>query len=81
MQDADLWRDRSAINFADNVRTKLLMVHGANDPRCPVEQSRLFRDRLLKLGRSAGVDFEYIEFTDEGHGSTDIEQRMRPISH
>src|SRR5712691_4921855 len=62
---------------AINVRAKLLMVHGANDPRCPVEQSRLFHDRLLELGRSAGVDFEYVEFTDEGHGSTDIEQKIR----
>jgi dipeptidyl aminopeptidase/acylaminoacyl peptidase len=53
------------------------MVHGANDPRCPVEQSRLFRDRLVELERSADVDFEYVEFTDEGHGSTDIEQRIR----
>ena len=77
VQDADLWRDRSAINFANNLRAKLLMVHGANDPRCPVEQSRLFRDRLVELGRSAGVDFEYVEFTDEGHGSTDIEERIR----
>jgi dipeptidyl aminopeptidase/acylaminoacyl peptidase len=77
VQDADLWRDRSAINFAANVRAKLLIVHGANDPRCPVEQSRLFRDRLRELGRIEGVDFEYVEFTDEGHGSTDIEHRIR----
>jgi dipeptidyl aminopeptidase/acylaminoacyl peptidase len=59
------------------VRAKLLIVHYANDPRCPVEQSHLFRDRLLKLERIEGVDFEYVEFADEGHGSTDIEQRMR----
>ena len=77
VQEADLWRDRSAINFADNLRAKLMMVHGANDPRCPVEQSRLLRDRLLALDRTEGVDFEYVEFTDEGHGSTDIEQKIR----
>jgi dipeptidyl aminopeptidase/acylaminoacyl peptidase len=76
-QDTDLWRDRSAINFADNVHAKLLIVHGANDPRCPVEQSRLFRDRLLELEHIKGVDFEYVEFADEGYGSTDIEQRSR----
>ena len=77
VQDADLWRDRSAINFADNMHAKLLIVHGANDPRCPVEQSRLFRDRLLELEHIEGVDFEYVEFADEGHGSMDIEQRSR----
>ena len=53
------------------------MVHGANDPRCPVDQSRLFRDRLLELGKREGLDFEYVEFGDEGHGSNDIEQKIR----
>jgi dipeptidyl aminopeptidase/acylaminoacyl peptidase len=76
-QDAALWADRSAINFAQNLRAKLLMVHGTNDPRCPVEQSRVFRDRLIELGRREGTDFEYIELSDEGHGSSDIEQKIR----
>ena len=75
--NADLWADRSAVNFAQNLKAKLLIVHGANDPRCPVEQSRIFRDRLLELGYREGVDFEYIEFADEGHGSNDIEQKIR----
>jgi dipeptidyl aminopeptidase/acylaminoacyl peptidase len=76
-ENAELWADRSAINFADRLRAKLLMVHGANDPRCPVDQSRMFRDRLLELGREAGKDFEYVELADEGHGSNDIEQKIR----
>ncbi len=63
-----LWRDRSAIEFVDNVRAKLLIGHGINDPRCPIGQSRDFRDRLLELGRREGEDFEYHEFDDEGHG-------------
>jgi len=72
-----LWRDRSAIEFADKLTAKLLMVHGVNDPRCPVEQSRIFRDRLLELGRVEGQDFEYVELADEGHGSSDIQQKIR----
>ena len=73
----DLWADRSAINFAADLKAKLLMIHGANDPRCPVSQSRVFRDRLVELGRVEGVDFDYVEFEDEGHGSLDIEQKIR----
>ncbi len=76
-KDADLWRDRSAINFADRLRGRMLIVHGVNDPRCPVEQSRIFRDKLLELNRSEGQDFEYVEFSDEGHGSSDIQQKIR----
>lgn len=75
--DRALWRDRSAIEFADRLTAKLLMVHGVNDPRCPVSQSRLFRDKLLALGRSEGEDFDHVELTDEGHGSADIEQKIR----
>lgn len=79
-EHADLWADRSAINFAENLRAKLLVVHGANDPRCPVEQSRIFVDRLEALGRQEGRDFEYVEFTDEGHGSNDIAQKIRTFT-
>ncbi len=79
-KDRALWRDRSAIEFADQLRAKLLMVHGVNDPRCPVSQSRMFRDRLLELGRVQGRDFEYVELADEGHGSADIQQKIRTFS-
>ena len=78
--DRALWRDRSAIEFADRLAAKLLMVHGVNDPRCPVTQSRIFRDRLLELGRREGDDFEYVELADEGHGSADIQQKIRTFT-
>ena len=74
-ENAELWRDRSAINFVENLNAKLLIMHGVNDPRCPVEQSRIFRDRLLELGYKEGEDFEYIEFTDVGHASSDMGQK------
>jgi dipeptidyl aminopeptidase/acylaminoacyl peptidase len=79
-KDRALWRDRSAIEFTDKLRAKLLMVHGVNDPRCPVDQSRIFRDRLLAIGRKEGEDFEYVELGDEGHGSTDIAQKIRTFN-
>jgi dipeptidyl aminopeptidase/acylaminoacyl peptidase len=79
-KDRDLWRDRSAIEFADQLRAKLLMVHGVNDPRCPVSQSRIFREKLLSLGKREGEDFDYVELTDEGHGSADIQQKIRTFT-
>lgn len=74
---ADLWRERSALHFADRLRARLLMVHGVNDPRCPITQARVFRDKLLELGKVEGDDFEYVELGDEGHGSTDPDHRTR----
>ena len=76
VKDAALWKDRSAVNFAQSMTAKLLMLHGVNDPRCPVDQARVFRDRLLELGRVPGKDFEYEEFGDEGHSTQDIRQKL-----
>lgn len=75
--DADLWYDRSAVNFLQHMTGKLYIIHGENDPRCPIEQARIVRDRLLELGKVEGEDFEYTELTDEGHGSGDIQQKIR----
>ena len=77
VKNQELWRDRSAIHFADRLRAKLLMVHGTNDPRCPIDQAQVYRDRLIALGRRPGEDFEYFELGEEGHGSYDIEQKLR----
>ena len=74
-ENAELWKDRSAINFVENLKAKLLILHGVNDPRCPVEQSRIFRDRMVELGYKEGEDFEYVEFADVGHASSDIGQK------
>ncbi|MEM6430401.1 MAG: S9 family peptidase [Deinococcota bacterium] len=83
-ENYELWRDRSAIEFVDQLQAKMLIMHGVNDPRCPVTQSRIFRDKLLELGKTQGTaetdDFEYHEFEDEGHGSSgDIQGMIRSL--
>ncbi len=75
--DRALWRDRSAVEFAHQATARLLILHGTNDPRCPVSQSRLFVERLRALARREGDDFTYVEWDDEGHGSVDINAKLR----
>jgi dipeptidyl aminopeptidase/acylaminoacyl peptidase len=77
VDNAALWRDRSAITHAADLKAHLFMMHGSNDPRCPVNQARGFRDALLANGRQEGRDFEYVEFADEGHGAGDIAGKTR----
>ena len=77
VENAELWRDRSAITHAANLKAHLLMMHGTNDPRCPINQARGFRDALTANGREEGRDFEYVEFADEGHGAGDIAGKTR----
>lgn len=82
VEDAELWEERSPLNFVENIKAPLLLVHGTNDPRCPVTESRNVRDRLLELGRKEGKDgdFEFVEYTDEGHGAmSDIQGRIRSM--
>ncbi len=68
IDDKDLWYDRSAVNFAENMTAKLLIFHGVNDPRCPISQARIFRDKLNELGKKEGEDYEYMELEEVGHG-------------
>ena len=79
IENAALWADRSPVTFAEQLRAKFLMLHSVNDPRCPLGQARLFRDRLRALGREEGRDFEYHEFADEGHWSADPIQRAKTL--
>jgi len=73
----ELYRERSPIEYAENLSAPALLVHGVNDRRVPVSQARLFRDRLEELGYEEDDDFEYVELGEEGHASSDIDQKIR----
>ncbi len=70
VKDKELWIDRSPITHIQNMKSPLLLVHGTNDPRCPVSQSHIVVEKLKQHGFKENEDFEYIEFGDEGHGSS-----------
>jgi dipeptidyl aminopeptidase/acylaminoacyl peptidase len=76
IKDADLWRERSAVHFAHQLQAKLLIIHGRNDPRCPLNQATGFIEKLEAAGKVQGEDFE-VEIFDEGHGSADRGLRER----
>ncbi|WP_178917729.1 prolyl oligopeptidase family serine peptidase [Natronomonas gomsonensis] len=78
-ENPELYRERSPITHAENLAAPLFMLHGVNDSRVPVSQARLFRDRLDELGYDEGEDgdFEYQELGEEGHASSDIDQKER----
>jgi dipeptidyl aminopeptidase/acylaminoacyl peptidase len=77
--DPDLYRERSPVTHVGNLSDPLLIVHGVNDRRVPVSQARLFRDALDDYGFTEGEegDYEYVELGEEGHASSDIDQKIR----
>ena len=68
----ELMRDRSPINFADNVRAPVLFIIGENDSRCPIRQAMLYVDKLAARGHPHEV---YVFET--GHGSFDVDERVK----
>jgi dipeptidyl aminopeptidase/acylaminoacyl peptidase len=55
--------ERSPLRHADQIRTPLLLVHGENDYRCPIEQS----EQLFVALRRLGVPTKFARFPGESH--------------
>jgi dipeptidyl aminopeptidase/acylaminoacyl peptidase len=54
----------SPLFHTQGVKTKLLVFHGANDPRVNIRES----DQIVAKLRESGADVTYIVCPDEGHG-------------
>jgi dipeptidyl aminopeptidase/acylaminoacyl peptidase len=55
--------DRSPLYHADKMNGRLLLTHGTNDQRVPVEGSRFMADSLRKYDK----DVKLVEFEGQGH--------------
>jgi dipeptidyl aminopeptidase/acylaminoacyl peptidase len=62
-EEVDFLMSRSPITYVENMKAPLLVLQGANDPRCVKPES----DQMVERLRSIGVDVEYHVFEDEGH--------------
>jgi dipeptidyl aminopeptidase/acylaminoacyl peptidase len=71
--EAEKLRDRSPLYNADKARGTLLLTHGTNDSRVPIEGSRQMADSLRKYNK----DFVLVEFEAQGHGIKGLENNVR----
>lgn len=67
--------DSSPLTWVDQVRTPVLLMVGANDPRCPVRQI----DNYIAALQARGADYEVYRF-DAGHGSLVVAERLRQVA-
>ncbi|MGH2378044.1 MAG: alpha/beta fold hydrolase [Candidatus Limnocylindria bacterium] len=62
-RDAVRYRDRSPLTHASKIRSPLLVLQGANDPRVPLAEA----EQLVAELKKRGVAHEYHVYPDEGH--------------
>lgn len=71
--EPDKLRDRSPLYHADKAVGKLLLTHGTNDSRVPIEGSRAMADSLRKYNKEVRL----VEFEGQGHGIKGLENNIR----
>jgi len=69
------YEQSSPISYVDAVRAPVLILAGANDPRCPIRQ---IENYIARLG-ARSASYEVYRF-DAGHGSLVIEERIRQVA-
>lgn len=63
---------RSPLSRVDQIRTPLLIVQGANDPRVKVAEA----EQMVAALKKHNIPHEYLLFPDEGHGFTNPNNRL-----
>ncbi|MFB6284437.1 MAG: prolyl oligopeptidase family serine peptidase [Halobacteria archaeon] len=72
-EDREFLEQISPINNADCIEAPLFVLHGANDPRVPVEEA----EQIAEEVESHGVPVEKMIFDDEGHGIGKLENKIK----
>lgn len=75
-QRKDLLWDRSAIRYADSVKTPVLFIHGANDNDVPTEQAEEYFIAL----KDAGVETVMVLYPREGHGLAETSHNVDKLT-
>jgi dipeptidyl aminopeptidase/acylaminoacyl peptidase len=65
LSDSTFLKEISPIHKANLIKTPLLVIHGANDPRVPIGEAR----QIIAAIQANGGIVDSMIFADEGHGS------------
>ena len=69
-----VYQRSSPISYVDAVRVPVLVLAGANDPRCPIRQIETWLAAAAERGKQVEV-YRY----DAGHGSLVVDERVRQV--
>lgn len=62
----------SPINHVDKIRCPMMVIHGANDPRVPIEEA----EQIVSALQKRKIPVEYLRYEDEGHGLSKLKNRL-----
>lgn len=71
--DINKQKQYSPVYNTDKIKTPLLLVHGRKDERAPIEQFEALEQAL----KSSKTPFEKLILSDDGHGYSDEESRIK----
>jgi dipeptidyl aminopeptidase/acylaminoacyl peptidase len=71
-KDREFLESISPINQIHRIRAPLFIIHGENDPRVPVSETR----QLAKALTERSVPVELMVFDDEGHGLAKLKNKL-----
>ena len=63
-EEAETWRERSPIHFADRIRVPVLLLQGLEDAVVPPSQA----EQMVEALKSSGVPHAYLAYEGEQHG-------------
>jgi dipeptidyl aminopeptidase/acylaminoacyl peptidase len=70
--DREFLEEISPINHVERITAPLLVIHGANDPRVPINEAEQMVARLKSLGRTV----EFLRLEDEGHQIAKLKNKL-----
>jgi dipeptidyl aminopeptidase/acylaminoacyl peptidase len=70
--DREFLESISPIHHVDKIKTPLMVIHGANDPRVPVGEA----EQIVAALKGRNVPVEYLRYEDEGHGLIKLTNRL-----
>ena len=70
--DRHFLKSISPIHKADAIKSPLMIVQGANDPRVPKAEA----DQMAEAMKKNKVPVEYLLYADEGHGLSKLKNRL-----
>nr|MBN2277068.1 S9 family peptidase [candidate division Zixibacteria bacterium] len=72
LDDTGFLESISPIHRASRIKTPLLVIHGENDPRVPIDEAR----QIINAVNESGGIADSLIFPDEGHGVGKLENRL-----